>query len=220
MGLLCADVRHDLTRTLVAPLEHGVSGRITATFSELLAEAEQALVDDRVAPEARSYEMGADVRYQGQNYELSLPIDSCEPPALAGLADRFHELHQTVYGYHLKTHEVQLVRVRVAAVGATPRATWPIHGATQAQAVPIAQRQVLLASRERVDAPVYRFEQLGPSQLVPGPAIVEYPGSTLLVPPGWQAKFDAHMNAHMTREALTGETALGTARPETAKEPA
>ncbi len=212
MGLLCADVRHDLTRTLVAPLATEVGPRVASDFAELRAQAEQALVDDGVDPAMRSYEFGVDVRYQGQNYELTLPAGSFDAAGIADLADRFHQLHQSVYGYQLRTHEVQLVRVRLAAIGRTQAAEWPQRAPVTAQAVPVAHRPVLLGPGLRADVPVYRHGELGPTQVIQGPAIIEYPGSTLLVRPGWRVDLDTRMNARMTRSVEPGGAAqAGTA---------
>jgi N-methylhydantoinase A len=55
----------------------------------------------------------------------------------------------------------------------------------------------------RVDAPVYRFDDLAPAQPIDGPAIVEYSGSTLFLPSGWSARIDERRNAHLTRAGST-----------------
>ena len=65
---------------------------------------------------------------------------------------------------------------------------------------------------------VYRFDDLRAGQAIAGPAVVEYSGSTLFLPPGWDARFDAMMNAHLSRVAPPADTAE--AQAASFKEPA
>jgi N-methylhydantoinase A len=200
MGLLCADVRHDHARTNATRLVPELADKVRSMFDELRLEAEAALVSDGVEAAARRYTLSADLRYQGQNYELTLPVLADElARGFGGLIDRFHEQHVRFYGYRLEGREVHLVNVRVTAIGATAHAHWPERPGSDAPARPAAQRTVLVASGTRVPAPVYRFEELTAGQAIDGPAVIEYSGSTLFLAPGWNARFDSLMNARLTR---------------------
>ncbi|MBP8294555.1 MAG: hydantoinase/oxoprolinase family protein [Burkholderiales bacterium] len=200
MGLLSADVRHDHARTLVARLVPELLPQVTAMYAELLAEAEAALVADGVDPAARRYTLSADVRYGGQNYELTLPIlDGELDQGFDGLVQRFNDQHLRVYGYNLNGREVQLVNVRVTAYGAIPPASWPERPAADAPPQPAGRRTLLVEAGVWVEALVYRFDDLRAGHAIAGPAVVEYSGSTLFLPPGWNARFDAMMNAHVSR---------------------
>lgn len=66
---------------------------------------------------------------------------------------------------------------------------------------PAGTRPVLLPEGGEQTVPIYRFIDLAPGNRVSGPAVVEYPGSTLFVPPEWRIEFDEMMNAHGHREA-------------------
>ena len=68
----------------------------------------------------------------------------------------------------------------------------------------------------RVDAPVFRFDDLVPGQSLAGPALVEYRGSTLFLPTGWGARIDAQRNAHLVRAASGQVAAARTQRKEVA----
>jgi N-methylhydantoinase A len=93
LGLVAADERLDRVRSYVVPL---------ADAGELPAEGE------------------ADLRYQGQSFELTVPLGP-------RLAERFHEAHAERYGYADPAREVELVCVRTAEVRAAPpvRVTGP-----------------------------------------------------------------------------------------------
>jgi N-methylhydantoinase A len=208
MGLLCADVRHDLARTLLHRLAADFLPRARAVYDELLVEADTALASDGVAAADRECTLSADLRYQGQNYELTIAVTSDDlARGFGDLVARFNDAHRRIYGYQLAGREVQLVNARVTATGRTGHAHWPVSS-SGAPAAQIGRRSMLVEPGARVDAPVFRFEDLVPEQALTGPAIVEYRGSTFLLPNGWHARVDARRNAHLVRasaDAVTGE---------------
>lgn len=213
MGLICADVRHDLTRTHVAELDALDVQQLQGLYRQLLNEAAQLLDEDGVVMDQRQFTLAADVRYQGQNYHLNLPVSELElQHGLDDLAARFHAQHQRVYGYQLVGRSLQVVNARVTATGSNPPARWPhIENAT-ASSEPAESRLILLAGGKRAQAPVYRMSTLAPGVMLNGPAIVEYPGATLYLAPGWTCRLDVMRNAHLVRHRHTDtETALPTA---------
>ena len=216
MGLLCADVRHDLARTLLHRLTSDFLPRVRAIYDELLDEADAALEADGVPAQERQRTLSADLRYQGQNYELTIPVTSDDlAHGFGDLVARFNDQHRRIYGYQLGGRDVQLVNARVTAVGKTRHAHWP-GIAARAPAQPIGRRSMLVEPGVRVDAPVYRFDSLAPAQPIDGPAIVEYSGSTLFLPSGWNARIDERRNAHLTRTSSTRAPVEASASKETA----
>lgn len=215
MGLICADVRHDLTRTHVADLAALDVQQVQVLYRQLLDEAARLLDEDGVMLDRRLFTLSADVRYQGQNYHLNLPVTELDlQQGLSALAADFHVQHQRVYGYRLTGRSLQLVNTRVTAIGSNPPAHWPqVHNAG-ASSERMASRQILLASGERVIAPVYRLLSLPPGFTLAGPAIVEYPGATLYLAPRWSCSFDAMQNAHLVHQRQTDtDTALSAEVP-------
>jgi N-methylhydantoinase A len=215
MGLLCADVRHDLARTMLHRLTSDLLPRVRAVYDELLVEADAALVGDGVEPAHRNCALAADLRYQGQNYELTLPVTADDlAHGFASLITRFNDQHRRIYGYQLVGREVQLVNARVSATGKTDHAHWPVGTQGKRDAAPTARRSLLVSPGVRADAPVFRFDDLAAEQTLTGPAIVEYRGSTLFLPSGWTARIDARRNAHLVREALTDDLTASAATRE------
>ena len=81
---------------------------------------------DRVVPYVRPLdevddlpaEGAADLRYAGQSFELTVPIQS-------GLAEAFHRAHEERYGYADRGREVELVAVRTAETTPGPEVELP-----------------------------------------------------------------------------------------------
>lgn len=202
-GLLAAEVRHDMVRTRVQPLDSAGPQLLAADYEELVRDAAQALRDQAV-PDAQIQVLRAvDLRYRGQAYELTLPLAATEITAemLAGLNARFHEEHQRVYGYRLDHHAVEIVNLRVTATSAAPALPWPEHATAPATPEPIGTRQVLYGAPQPAEWQVYRFTDIAAGASVAGPAIIEYPGSTCVIPPGWSATWDAWRHAHIVKSS-------------------
>lgn len=128
------------------------------------------------APEVRAtYEL----RYAGQAFEL--PIDGSTDPDPADLRAAFDRAHAERYGYDDPDAELELVTVAVAVAlpGSDPAA---------ATAEPAQRRGT---RRAHLGGAWHEAAVLGPgSGSIEGPAIVELPGSTLAVPPGWAGASD------------------------------
>jgi N-methylhydantoinase A len=69
------------------------------------------------------------------------------------------------------------------------------------QAVAHARREVLVETGRREVADVFRHADLLATQRFEAPSIVEYPGGTLFVPPGWRGLVDGFGNVHLSRVA-------------------
>ena len=200
MGMLAADIRHDLVRTHVRELQAVDAVALAAEFDELLAEGVSVLDDEGVDGAQRRLVPAADLRYRGQNYELTLALPGHLEEPLAELAKRFHAEHRRVYGYDLPRRAIQLVNLRLTAFGAMPAMRWPRTTAGQPSR-PFARRQVLIADGSTADVAVYRVDDVCPEQEIAGPAVVEYAGSTLFVPDTWTATIDDMHNAQLERSA-------------------
>src|SRR3546814_12106594 len=82
----------------------------------------------------RSHVYAVDLRYQGQNYEINIALSQAMLDMLASgdsqaIMDRFNGQHQVTYGYQLTGRAVQIVNLRVTAIGMMPALPWPRPGA-------------------------------------------------------------------------------------------
>jgi N-methylhydantoinase A len=125
LGLVASEERRDAVRSFLVPL---------ADAGELPREGE------------------ADLRYAGQSFELTVPLQD-------GLANAFHRAHEEQYGFAEGEREIELVAVRTASTVPAP--------------------EIDLPSAEETT--------------VTGPAVVELPGSTCWIPPGWVGVRDGRM---------------------------
>lgn len=196
-GLLAADHLEHFVRNLACPLGEGAPEICTEALAGLRASAEAWFAEDGIAPEARREDVSLDMRYMGQNFELSVPL--ADPDTMLrdpdGLRAAFYAAHDLAYGFHNASAPVEIVGLRLLARGGTGLALdveAPLSDAPLPE--PIATRAVWFDRGGAIATPVYRREELQPGQAVPGPAIIEQFDSTTVLFPGDRGVIDPRLN--------------------------
>ncbi len=174
LGLAVSERRRDVQRSVLLAGDALTAGAVAEVVEELARRGREDLGESN-AQVRPTFEL----RYAGQGFELA--VEQGPAPDPAALRRAFDRLHCERYGYHDPEAELELVTVRVAVAlpGANPQP------ATPAPAPERAGRRVHLGGTW-CDARVLG----GGSAGIEGPAIVELPGSTLVVPPGWSGTAD------------------------------
>ncbi len=195
-GLLWMDSTHEARRTVLTPLPDAPARRLESVLLELRAECEAAMRQLGAPVGGYEVQLFADLRYEGQSYELTVPFDA-ERPAHARLA--FESLHHTRYGFILPDRPVELVNLRLRAVALHPKpagACWePPHAYIQH----LPQHTTLWLEGEPMQVPIIPREALLPDTPIPAPALIVQPDSTLLIEPGWQVAMDSRTGALVGR---------------------
>ncbi|WP_311173735.1 hydantoinase/oxoprolinase family protein [Halobellus ordinarius] len=176
-GLLAADEKHDAVRTHRVALDDAGPARI----DEYYAELESAVLDDVRNPAAATVRRQADLRYTGQSFELTVAVGETFDPA--AVADRFHETHESTYGYRMDD-AVDLVNLRVSA--SVPR-KGPAVASEASGDSHTGTREARFEDGTRYETPVYDRPGLARGRTVGGPAVIEGTESTVVVPPAWEA---------------------------------
>ena len=154
-----------------------------------------------VACERRRVERSVDARYPRQSHELAVPVSArpVDAAALHQIAKGFHDRHLQTYGHDNRSEPVQIVSVRVTAIGATaPLAIRDSVARAGTDAVK-AKRQLWFRDSGLTDATIYDRKRMPAGFAVAGPAVIESLESTILVPPGWQAEMNADGFVLLTR---------------------
>lgn len=187
-GLLVADARHDYVRTLMKSERDVRSDAVLAALRELNAEGRSRLAKQGFGPEAIQTVWTADVRFEGQSYELNVPVGS--DGNVSKLFADFSQLHERVYSFKAVDEKGVLVSLRVTALGRSPRVKLP--QTARGDGDPKGRRQAWFAGAGFVETPVYERSRLGSGQTLAGPAIVEEACTVTVVPPGRRVHVDAY----------------------------
>ena len=113
-----------------------------------------------------------------------------DPAALAEIAQAFHDRHRHTYGHDNRGEPVQIVSIRVAAIGAIPPLAIRDKVASSGTDPVKGRRQVWFRETGAIDATVYDRRRMPAGLEARGPAVIESLESTILVPPEWQAKMN------------------------------
>ena len=183
-GLLNSDLTADFVKTALMPLTADSHTRLNTVRAELEAMAHDWFDHEAVPAGQRSLRWTVEMRYKGQNYELSLPIDDADfdGAACEDLARVFHGAHERAYGFSAESETVQFVNTKVKAVAEYEKPALPVLEACPA-AEPVSRRRALFSGEEWHDTPVYRRDSLAPGQELVGPAIIEQLDTTTPVFP-------------------------------------
>ena len=196
-GLLFTDLRNDYVQTFVHSGEPAVSD-VAASFDRLNQQATDWLNRESVPESARQIMRSADLRYQHQGWEITVDVPSgaVARQSLKDVKTNFHALHERLYSYNLPHQTVELVNLRVTALGRLPRhSTEVIHGESGQTAAPTSTRRVRISRLEGfVETPIYDRRNLRPGMTVTAPAVIEQSDTTTLLSTGYEATIDPHSN--------------------------
>ena len=195
-GLLYAEIEHYYSRTVRRLLRSSNADAIDAVYRELEAQADAQLAADGFDAEHRRFTRSAMLHYQGQIYELEVPVAAgrVDRGTLDGLAEAFGREHERTYGHRAGAEEpIELVTAQVVGRGSSDRPRVPDRLRIHAPAAGSASRCAYYGRTIGwLHTPVVSRSALtGGAE---GPVIVEEYDSTCLVPPGVRAALDAQGN--------------------------
>jgi N-methylhydantoinase A len=199
MGLLLADLRADFATTRLLALSSAVIEEIEVIVAELRQRYGAWFTEEGIAAGARRVALTIDMRYAGQNYELSVPLADgpVTPATIDSLAAGFAATHQRLYGFVADGEPMQLVTFRAEATGVVRKADLrpsPDAG-PDPRAAEFGHRDVWFQEIGGfVSCPLYDREKLAAGNRIAGPAIVEQMDATTLIPPGATATVDSYAN--------------------------
>jgi N-methylhydantoinase A len=200
IGMLMTDLRHEFVTTRRLRLDTLLPSALEALFAEFIAEGQARLDRDGVPAADRRMLRSVDLRYHGQSFELpiAVPPGSLTTADVARLRTEFDAAHERAYGYAAPEDAVELVNVRLAAIGVTPRPRrTPLpEGGRDPGAALKGTREVWFTEGWRKTGVLDRTKLLR-GNVVAGPAIIEEPDASTLVHPGWAAAVDEHGNLLM-----------------------
>ncbi|MDF9752563.1 hydantoinase B/oxoprolinase family protein [Arthrobacter sp. ES3-54] len=196
-GLLATDEKFEFVGTARFRLASADTWQLQTSYSALEADALQQFLADDIAEDRRVVRRLADARYEGQGYEIrfAVPDGEITPEWLAETEALFHAAHEAEYGHRFKDSEVELVNIRVQAIGKVDELAPPLapKGNDDLAAAVIARRPVVFSSGGKptsFDTAFYDREKMGAGLAFEGPAIVEQYDSTVVVPPGFKGRID------------------------------
>ena len=216
-GMLMCELRHDFVRTFVARLEGIDWARLAALVEAMAAEGALLLGEERIPAARQRVELRLDCRYIKQYHEVSvaLPLDSIARRDGGAIALAFHTEHRRLFGYSLEAEAspIEIINVRVQAIGATDRPAYRSEAAGDADASAALKGRRNVYSPERdafAEVPVYDGHRMRCGHRIEGPALVEQQTTAIFVSDSYDCAVDtlgSFVLYAKGREDLLGESA-------------
>ncbi|MBS0525133.1 MAG: hydantoinase/oxoprolinase family protein [Proteobacteria bacterium] len=179
LGLLASSLRAEFSRSCVQRKGRFDLDQIDAAFADLERDARAWLAAEGVADTARRISRHASLRYEDQGSELTLRWADTLDATLAA----FHAEHERLYSFRLEDVPVEMVTLRVDAVGLLPALSLREIPKMGPADTAIVARQMISLAGGIIEAPVYDRTRLGAGATIKGPAIVkQLDATTLLLP--------------------------------------
>jgi N-methylhydantoinase A len=197
-GLLYADVEHHYSRTFRRLLRTADPRELAEAWDQLAREAAEQLAADGFSPEQRRIRRAANMHYQGQTFELTVPVRDgpLDAEALTDLGEAFGQEHERTYGHRAGPEEpVEIVNMQVVGQGIPVRSRVPdrLLPGRRDEGSGLPPRQAYFGPQTGwLETPVLRRADL--TTPCEGPCIIEEYDATCVVPPKAKAVLDAYGN--------------------------
>lgn len=205
-GIGLADATTMREQSVEAELDESVRERVERLCAELADRTRDDLRADGVPDSAISTRARILLRYAGTDAALPVALDTA-----GAMAEEFTAAHRTRFGFTMdKPIVVETASVEATGTTGDDGSRTPDPAPREG---PLEPRDTVLMHAEgrEQQTPLYRREDLRPTDTVTGPAVVAEDDATTVVDPGWQASGSTTGHLVLTRaRPRPGRTAVGT----------
>ncbi|WGD98008.2 hydantoinase/oxoprolinase family protein [Bacillus safensis] len=209
LGALTADFIHDAVLSKKICLQDYSINQLKQDYEMLSRKATDWVSQQNIQHiNQTSILLLADARYQGQAFEIELPLSIDwlkQEQDMHKLIEAFHKLHQRQYGHRDDQAKIEFTHLRVRVIGETPPLPFsPVHESIGQSLKPYEYRRIFIEEKE-YEASVYNRDTLSVGSIVNGPAIIEQDDTTTLILPNWTGSIDLSGNLVISKEAALHE---------------
>jgi len=219
LGAISADIANDGVRSvhdrdgrprLAVAADAGFdAAALRGQYDGLRAELAEWLARHGAGAGPAVFRHAADMRYVGQSYEIEVPVEPAwlVPGGGAAIVAAFHQAHERAFGHADAQAPAEIVNLRVQLRAQRARVPLREIAAGAVAPEPRGSRAIWLDGKS-ADARVFDRDALGRGARLAGPAIVEQPDTTVLVPAGHTAEVDRFGNLLVRSGRLMPDQAL------------
>jgi len=185
IGMLLADIVKDYSLTVMLKADNVSFNELRELFKPLDETGIRDLEEEGIERQKIVLKHYLDMRYVGQSYEIVVPFKD-------DYVEEFHRLHEKNYGYSDETKRVEIVNIRVRAIGSPEKPVFekiPKASGYKIDNAIIGEKEVIFESSYKRTKVVNRDKLLW-GNVVKGPSIVVEYSSTIIIPPGCIAEVD------------------------------
>jgi N-methylhydantoinase A/oxoprolinase/acetone carboxylase beta subunit len=200
LGLLMADSIKDYSKSILKTSEKTNQEELENQFKKLIEKSIKSMKEDGFQEDAITIFSFLDLRYQGQSYEITIPYRNKITSNLSFVSD-FHKAHRKLYSYHHEQRPVEIVNIRVKAVGTTKKIKLkrlPPKDKNPGRA--FMKKQAIHYEGKTWQASVFKRAPLATGNKINGPALIADSESTTFLPFSYKLEVDGFLNLIIQRE--------------------
>ncbi|EEF34656.1 5-oxoprolinase 1 [Ricinus communis] len=185
-GMGLADVVEEAQEPYSAVYGHESVLEASSREDVLLKQVKQKLQGQGFREENITTETYLNLRYEGTDTSIMVRRHVNEDGSRYDYAVEFVKLFQKEYGFKLQNRNILICDVRVRGIGVTnilkPQVLQPTSGSPKVE----GDYKVYFGNGW-LNTPLFKLENLGPGDIMPGPAIIMNGNSTVIVEPNCKA---------------------------------
>ena len=192
LGMLLADMRHDLVQTCVRPFPDCDLDEVNRLLVEMSEDGAERLRAAGIPDAEVECGLALDLRYVGQQWTLSTPVvgERITRDNAGAVRVEFNRLYEVRFGHSFTNIPTEIVNVRVVAVGRRRKPEFAHLEQRFGGQPPSGSREVFVEPGGFVASPIYRREDLLSGDRIEGPAVIEEGNCTTVLNPGDVAGID------------------------------
>jgi N-methylhydantoinase A/acetone carboxylase beta subunit len=211
-GCACGDFEYRYESSIDLPVMPGIDGEtkvalggaINAAWDKLAGKVADEFAKSGVDKEQITFKPAIRMQYYGQlnDLEFRSPVSRVEEPSdIDQLTNAFEELYAKIYHNAARTPDFGYLATRAIMTGsiAVEKPVLPqeaLAGEEPPAAARKGERKVYWQGTWQA-ANIYELERLQAGNKISGPAIIEAPACTVVVPPQRSVRLDEHRIFHM-----------------------
>lgn len=199
-GATAMDFRLDTEQTWYSDCAEVDPAALEARFAELEGETRRRLAEHGSDSMEVEVSRTAGMRYVGQSYEVetAIPPGALDTASIGAIVDAFHTAHELEHGVRSDDFAVAIVNLRVTGVGRLKKPDLDSSEPGGIAAGGESGSRPVYFDGAWVDTPVHPGGALKELGTIPGPAIIQYEETTLVLPPGSEGAIDRDHNVIIT----------------------
>ncbi len=185
IGMLLADIVKDYSLTVMLKADETSYSELKHLFEPLDKTGAKDLLSEGIGREKIALEHYLDMRYVGQSYEIVVPFSE-------NFIEDFHRLHEKNYGYSDESKRVEIVNIRLRAIGSPEKPVFEKIERASSESIDnaiIGEKNVIFSGDYKITKIVDRDKLLA-GKVFEGPAIVVEYSSTIVIPPDCKVTVD------------------------------
>jgi len=202
-GMFAMDLGQQYARSRFRDLGRIEPAEVEAIYRDMRQEAEAAFAAIVIGEGKLEFIQTVDMRYAGQFHEVEVELSGgpIKQTSLDDLVRRFHQQYENQYGYSLPQQPVEFLTFYLKATRARRRFELgtPGENSREIEQARRGRRRCLFADGS-MELFVYDGDALRPGHRFVGPALVDDPTTTVLIPDGFTCEVDRH--GHLVMRTL------------------